>query len=342
MKNLIFLFISFQIFSAEAGVQNGAVVFVYHHVSNETPDSTSISPELFKKHLEYLDKNGFSVWSLDKIGSYVKDGKTFPPKIVGLSFDDGYHSVYKTAWPLLQKYKMPFTVFVSTKFIGEKPGAYFSWGQLVEMYKSGVLIGNHTHSHQKIEFSLDRKKSERYIEEFFQDISKAQHILDDKLKSPPVLFAYPFGEFSNEMKESLVRKTSLFGYSQLSGPIGGQSEIAALTRFPMNNHFGKMSEFKQKVSMVQLPIVSYEPSATVREAKEFTLQAALEIDAVPMDRIKCYSSSGDKLNVRMDSKIKNTFRVRSGVIKQKGRHKINCTALHQGKTYWYSFLWILV
>ena len=32
-----------------------AAILLYHHVSSSTPASTSISPEAFKSHMEYLD-----------------------------------------------------------------------------------------------------------------------------------------------------------------------------------------------------------------------------------------------------------------------------------------------
>lgn len=341
-KHVFFWVFTFQLYANEVTKPYGAVVLAYHHVSDTTPSSTSISPALFKQHLDYLSKNGFQVWGLDKISSHVQNKKDFSPKVVGISFDDGFQSVYTTAWPLLRKYKMPFTVFVSTKFIGEKPGTYLSWKQLVEMSKGDVLIGNHTHSHNKINFSFDQQARKKYTEEFFADLTRAQNVLENQLKTPPRLFAYPFGEFSLDIKKELFSKHKLVGFSQLSGPIGEFSEIEALPRYPMNHNYGKMDAFKQKVSMLQLPIVQYEPSSVIKEAREFSLVATLKKGGVPLNKVRCFSSSGEQLKVNLTTDRKNSFLVKTGNIKNNGRFKINCTALHQGATYWYSFLWILV
>jgi biofilm PGA synthesis lipoprotein PgaB len=49
---------------ATAAADQHAVVLLYHHVSEDTPASTSISPGQFAKHLDYLDQEGFVVMSL--------------------------------------------------------------------------------------------------------------------------------------------------------------------------------------------------------------------------------------------------------------------------------------
>ena len=44
-----------------------AVILQYHHVSNETPESTSISPQQFEAHLQYLADNHFNVVPLSEL-----------------------------------------------------------------------------------------------------------------------------------------------------------------------------------------------------------------------------------------------------------------------------------
>ena len=39
---------------AASNIDSHGVILVYHHVSASTPPSTSISPEDFERHLEYL------------------------------------------------------------------------------------------------------------------------------------------------------------------------------------------------------------------------------------------------------------------------------------------------
>jgi hypothetical protein len=46
-----------------------AVILLYHHVAEDTPPSTSISPANFDAHLAYLRDNDFNVIALDRICS---------------------------------------------------------------------------------------------------------------------------------------------------------------------------------------------------------------------------------------------------------------------------------
>ena len=52
-----------------------AVVLVYHHVSAETPALTSVTPEVFESHLDYLQDHDFTVWPLARIIDALEKGE---------------------------------------------------------------------------------------------------------------------------------------------------------------------------------------------------------------------------------------------------------------------------
>lgn len=124
-----------------------AVVLVYHHVSEETPPSTSVSPEQFAAHLDFLAREGFNVWPLSRILEHLQNGRKLPARTVALTFDDAYRSVYTHALPMLRSRNFPFTIFVTTDYIDGKSRLYLSWEQLREMTSQGAEIGNHSLSH---------------------------------------------------------------------------------------------------------------------------------------------------------------------------------------------------
>lgn len=67
----------------------------------------------FERLLQYFLKN-FDVVSLEAL---CKDGKTktrLPRKTIALTFDDGFINNFEVAAPLLEKYKLPATFFIST------------------------------------------------------------------------------------------------------------------------------------------------------------------------------------------------------------------------------------
>ena len=55
--------------------QNHLSILVYHHVSNTTPPSTSISPEGFRSHLQFMKDNGITVVDLENAVCAYKKGK---------------------------------------------------------------------------------------------------------------------------------------------------------------------------------------------------------------------------------------------------------------------------
>src|SRR5690625_4169900 len=81
---------------------HATVVLQYHHVSDTTPPSTSVTPELFEQHLDYLAAEGFHVASLPEIVAKLKKDEALPDKTVVLTFDDAYSSVYDIAFPLMK------------------------------------------------------------------------------------------------------------------------------------------------------------------------------------------------------------------------------------------------
>ena len=78
-----------------------AIVLQYHHVSNDTPASTSVSPERFEQHLNWLADNGYHVMPLSEIVRLLQERKPLPERSVAITLDDGYSNNYSEAYPRL-------------------------------------------------------------------------------------------------------------------------------------------------------------------------------------------------------------------------------------------------
>ncbi len=81
------------------------------------PLSSYIRPQTFKTQLRYLASN-CSVLPLMELVEKVAAGEALPPNPVALTFDCGYIDCYTNAFPLLQRYGLPATIFAPTVFIG--------------------------------------------------------------------------------------------------------------------------------------------------------------------------------------------------------------------------------
>ena len=86
-----------------------AAILLYHHVSSSTPASTSISPEAFKSHMEYLDAH-HTVVSLQDVVSAIQHNTTLPENAVAITFDDGYANILDNAHPILADLGFPLSL----------------------------------------------------------------------------------------------------------------------------------------------------------------------------------------------------------------------------------------
>jgi hypothetical protein len=94
------------------------LILAYHGIS--ITDEHEWSPELYLPHdglrarFELLRDEGYNVVSLREGVERLRAG-TLPPRSVALTFDDGMVD-FQRAVPLLQEFRFPATVFVTTYY----------------------------------------------------------------------------------------------------------------------------------------------------------------------------------------------------------------------------------
>ena len=93
-------------------------VLMYHRFSADAAGSR-VSVALFDNQLSELKRN-FTVLPLSVICDYLRAGKTVPHNSIALTIDDGYDDFYRYAFPVLKKYGLPATLYVTADFIDRK------------------------------------------------------------------------------------------------------------------------------------------------------------------------------------------------------------------------------
>ena len=88
------------------------------HAIDDRPSVISLAPEVFRRGMAKLSKNGYRTLSLLETVDCLQRETPFPDRSLVITFDDGFHSVYKEAFPVLQRYGMSATVFLT---VGERP-----------------------------------------------------------------------------------------------------------------------------------------------------------------------------------------------------------------------------
>ncbi len=323
---------------------NNAVILMYHNIAANTPPSTSVTPERFRQHMDYLSDNGFTVWPLFKTLLHLATGKNIPEKTVVLTFDDAYRSVYDEAFPVLRAKGWPFTVFVTTQYIAEGYTHYMSWSQLREIQRFGGEVGNHSMTHRHLVRHRSDETKAQWRERITREVDQAQYILQQNGVHPARALAYPYGEYSSELSE-LIRELGYFALGQQSGAVSVSSNFQALPRFPMATGFDDMENFAIKVSAKNLPVTVFSPDDGIvsKDTKIPVLIMRLEDGDYKKPDLRCYTSGQGRIRVDWIDPENSVVSVRANEAVNPGRIKYNCTApskTEAGVFYWLSFLWM--
>jgi polysaccharide deacetylase len=127
------------------------LILCYHGISLEDehewrPDSY-MTESVFESRLELLRSGGYSVLPLDEALSRLYSN-TLTRKSVAITFDDGFYNFYARAFPILQKYNYPVTLYLTTYYCYRNLPvfplicAYMLWrrrGRMVPAHRSFAL-----------------------------------------------------------------------------------------------------------------------------------------------------------------------------------------------------------
>jgi peptidoglycan/xylan/chitin deacetylase (PgdA/CDA1 family) len=99
-------------FSFRKRNEASARILYYHRVNEDNdPFFPAISTELFEQEMRFLRRH-YTVVSLSELLDRLI-GQTAKP-VVAITFDDGYRDNYQNAFPILERYGLPATIFLTT------------------------------------------------------------------------------------------------------------------------------------------------------------------------------------------------------------------------------------
>ena len=216
-------------------------ILLYHSIVkkelfNATRDSSDqcLTDEEFEKQMRYLNEH-CNVISLDDFFNAKQDRNKLN---VVVTFDDGFLNNYTIAYPILKKYNIKATFFITTSFLSgegvpwflrvpneakkairnlpfeefEKrvnsfnydPNDYFQpmdWEHLIELSEDPLIsVGSHCKTH----YPLTVLPTEKLTDE----LKGSKEILERKLKKKVDYISYPHGIFN----ENIIEMTKKSGY----------------------------------------------------------------------------------------------------------------------------------
>ncbi len=119
-------------------------ILMFHRIVQDLPKfrvpgaaSIEYSPEKFDLLLDELQKANYRFISMDTLVKILYTGER-SAEFISVTFDDGYADNYTTAYPILKKRGIPFTIYVTTSFPDQK--AIVWWYILEDMLNQVQLV----------------------------------------------------------------------------------------------------------------------------------------------------------------------------------------------------------
>jgi len=231
-------------FSLVRRLKPHSIILLYHRVANvnSDPQLLCVSPTNFEQQI-YCLKIKYKFISLSELGHQIKTGRVERNTLV-ITFDDGYLDNLTDALPILTKYKVPATIFVTAGKIDDKKpfdwdngtpvsdrGAALNQQELIALASSPLIeIGAHTMTHPHLS-ALSAQDQRLEIE---QSKKKIQSILGKEVSA----FAYPFGtqaDFTIETEEIVRSAGFKVACANFFGITTNSSDVFKLPRLLIRN-----------------------------------------------------------------------------------------------------------
>jgi biofilm PGA synthesis lipoprotein PgaB len=218
-------------------------ILSYHEIAERNdalvPEYT-VTPTNFVRQMDWLKNNGYHFVSVDDLLAERAGKRPLPDKPVLITFDDGYHSVYTHAFPILKMFKAPAVVALVGAWLDKPDGKVnfdgksiprsdlLSWDEIREMTASGLVeIASHSHSlHEGIpanpqgnlqpaatarRWLADSRRYEdeaAYRRRVTEDLKRNNDLLQQRLGNAPRIIVWPYGRYNAETT-AIARKLGL-------------------------------------------------------------------------------------------------------------------------------------
>ncbi len=160
----------------------GALILLYHRVIDlpRDPQLLCVSPRRFARQMEIIRRR-FAPMSLFDLVNALAQGEA-PQRAVAVTFDDGYADNLNNAWPVLEGYEIPATVFVTPRDDGQV--REFWWDSLERLILSSPILPECleiTAAGQRRQWRIDRDDRPSAEDAGWNVLSSAPHSARQRL-----------------------------------------------------------------------------------------------------------------------------------------------------------------
>lgn len=181
----------------------GVVVLIYHRVGGGSGLELDLPVDVFEAQAATLAASGRVVTLGDALRRLAEPAHDTCDPLVAITFDDGTSDFVDRAVPILERYRLPATLYAATSFIDEQRpflGAQpVSWRGLADACATGLVeVGSHTHGHKLLD-RLPRR-------EIADELDRSIELIGEHLGRAPLDFAYPKALMGSPEADLAVRQ----------------------------------------------------------------------------------------------------------------------------------------
>ena len=195
-------------------------VWQLHRITEETAAEEKERPyEITPQYLENLIQKalakGCRFVSIGQATEYITRRQTpdFRNKWIAVTLDDGYADNMEQAFPIFNKYHIPFCIYITRDYIlnGHKQYRFLSVGQLQQLSREPLCtLGCHTCSHPHLA-SLPEEAQRK-------EITECKQWLEQLIVKHITHLAYPYGNYTPQT----LRLARQAGFTSAVAAWGGE------------------------------------------------------------------------------------------------------------------------
>jgi peptidoglycan/xylan/chitin deacetylase (PgdA/CDA1 family) len=200
----------------------------YHRFGYLPKDPFCIPPEDFEAQIRWLSEQGLAV-SLADVQAFVAGEKPLRDGSVLVTLDDGFHSTFRYALPVLKKYGVPSVTFVTVGNIDTpKPDAlperFMTWDELRQLPPAGMAVGSHSLTHRSLGTLSEPEARD--------EATRSRDLLVEHGLTASS-WAYPYGthgDFTPATERILREAGYTIAFNSMHGPIHPGADPVSLPR----------------------------------------------------------------------------------------------------------------
>lgn len=258
-------------------------ILSYHEIAerqNALVPDYAVTPTNFLRQMDWLRNNGYHFVSLDDVLAERAGKRELPEKPVLITFDDGYRSVYRYAWPVLKMFKAPAVIAVVGSWLRQSHGTVLfdghrvpeqdmlSWQEIREMTDSGLVeIASHSYdlhhgipgnpqgntepaatTREYLPASHSYETEADYRQRVLADLKRNNEIIRKETGRSPRVIVWPYGRYNRTVNALAAELGMPVGLTLDDGANTDDTPLSGLRRILVESRMG-LGELEREIDI---------------------------------------------------------------------------------------------